>query len=185
MSLVPFTIDDPQILQFFASHPYIIPTTFIKSKLNFDVAVPCENTVCSTAITDTDIRQINQDILSVKEAHEKLVEIHKTSLKLLSSITLDRIDQIYNGNNEVLHEKFPCEYCGKQYDTKKSTAMHRRACKSKPIDQHDADDASSTNEKHQDEHMGILIDQQDNQEEDEEIEIEQEDEEVQIEQEDN
>ena len=172
MSLVPFTIDDPQILQCFASHPYIIPTTFIKSKLNFDVAVPCENTVCSTAITDTDIRQINQDILSVKEAHEKLVEIHKTSLKLLSSITLDRIDQIYNGNNEVLHEKFPCEYCGKQYDTKKSTAMHRRACKSKPIDQLDADDSSATNEKHQDEHMSILIDQQHNQEEDEGIQIE-------------
>ena len=82
-----------------------------------------------------------------------------------------------------MHEKFPCEYCGKQYDTKKSTAMHRRACKSKPIDQHDADDASSTNEKHQDEHMGILIVQQDNQEE--ENEIEQEDEEVHIEQEDN
>ena len=63
--------------------------------------------------------------------------------------------------------------------------MHRRACKSKPIDQHDTDDVSSINEKHQDEYMGIQIDQQYNQEEDKEIEIEQEDEEVQIVQEDN
>ena len=160
MSLPSITIDDPEILQFFASYPYINPNTFIKSKLNFTIPVSCENTFNSTAINDTDIRQIYQDVLAIKEAHEKLVENHKTSLKVLSSI--ERIEQICNGKKETLHEKFPCEYCGKPFDTKKSTAMHRRACKNKPSEQLDADDL---NEGRKDEDIKVQSGQENNQDE--------------------